>query len=88
VLTSGAGKAYQAVAQANALAVQDATDMLRNMSSIATTAVGTAMAQLLAGEPGAAEALRHAQAIVTQAAADYATICAAAEKSLKAFPSG
>lgn len=42
------GKAYQSIAQSTAIAVQDATDYLRNISTISTTAVGAAMAQLLA----------------------------------------
>ncbi len=43
VLTSGAGKAYQSVAQSSAIAVQDAADALRNISTIATTAAGAAL---------------------------------------------
>lgn len=51
VKTSGAGKAYQSVAQSAAIAVQDAADALRNVSTIATTAAGVAMAQYLATVP-------------------------------------
>ena len=40
VKTSGAGKAYQSVAQSAAIAVQDAADALRNVSTNATTAAG------------------------------------------------
>lgn len=40
-------KAYEFVAQSMALAVQDATDNLRNVSTISTTAIGVAMAQLM-----------------------------------------
>ncbi len=45
---SGAGKAFQSVSQSSAIAVQDATDNLRNVSTMATTAMGVAMAQMLA----------------------------------------
>lgn len=45
---SGAGKAYQSVSQSAAIAVQDATDMMRNMGAISTTATGVAMSQVLA----------------------------------------
>ncbi|MEI9926889.1 MAG: hypothetical protein WDN44_03255 [Sphingomonas sp.] len=89
VLTSGAGKAYQSVAQSSAIAVQDATDALRNISTIATTAAGVAMAQLLAtGDAKYATALTHAQDLVTSATTDYANIGAAAAKILSDFPSG
>lgn len=37
---SGAGKAYQSVSQSSAIAVQDATDNLRNVNTMATTAMG------------------------------------------------
>lgn len=89
VLTSGAGKAYQSVAQSTAIAVQDATDALRNVSTIATTAAGVAMAQLLAtGDEKYVKVLTQAQNLVTQATVDYGNIGAAAALVLKNFPSG
>ena len=90
VLTSGAGKAYQAVAQSAALAIQDAADALRNASTIAAAANGAALAQMLATppNPAAAEALKAAQTMMTRAIADYAAIGAAAAAMLKEFPSG
>jgi len=90
VLTSGAGKAYQSVAQSTAIAVQDATDALRNISTIATTASGVAMAQMLATppNPNASVALTQAQAMVKSATDDYTAIGLAAANILKEFPSG
>lgn len=89
VLTSGAGKSYQSVAQSSAIAVQDATDALRNISTIATTAAGVAMAQLLAtGEPRYAAALTYAQDLVKNATEDYARIGSSAALILREFPSG
>jgi 3-dehydroquinate dehydratase len=89
VLTSGAGKAYQSVAQSAAIAIQDATDALRNVSTIATTASGVAMAQLLAtGEPKYIEALATAQNMMKSATEDFAQIGATASTILKNFPSG
>jgi hypothetical protein len=89
MLTSGAGKAYQSVAQSAAIAVQDATDALRNVSTIATTAAGVAMAQLLAtGDPKYAAALTQAQAMMKSATEDFAQVGAAASTVLKNFPSG
>ena len=48
VLASGQGKAFQVVAQAAAIAVQDAGDALRAVSTIAATASAAAMARFLA----------------------------------------
>ena len=44
----GTIKAFQSVAQSTALAVQDAVDNLRNVNTISSTAIGVAMAQMLA----------------------------------------
>ncbi|AHE27328.1 hypothetical protein V4E86_05680 [Burkholderia pseudomallei] len=89
VLTSGAGKAYQSVAQSTALAVQDATDALRNITTIATTAAGVAMAQFLAtGKPQYATALTQAQEMMKSATDDYAKIGTVAATVLKGFPAG
>ncbi|MGD3369612.1 hypothetical protein QT497_04945 [Xanthomonas citri pv. citri] len=89
VLTSGAGKAYQSVAQSTAIAVQDATDALRNVSTIATTAVGVAMAQYLAtGDDKYVTALNQAQALMQGATDDFARIGSAAGLVLKNFPAG
>jgi hypothetical protein len=89
VLTSGAGKAYQSVAQSSAIAVQDAADALRNISTIATTAAGVAIAQFLAtGNPQYATALTYAQDLVKNATDDFSLIGAAAAKVLSDFPAG
>ncbi|SHK25862.1 hypothetical protein SAMN02745216_03156 [Desulfatibacillum alkenivorans DSM 16219] len=47
VMVEGQGKAYQSAAQSVAIAVQDATDYLRNISTAAATAQGVAMAKIL-----------------------------------------
>ncbi|WP_422506080.1 hypothetical protein [Stenotrophomonas sp. GZD-301] len=89
VLTSGAGKAYQSVAQSAAIAVQDAADALRNVSTIATTAAGVAMAQYLAtGEDKYAKALTQAQSLMQGATDDFARVGTAAATVLKDFPAG
>lgn len=41
----GVGLATQSIAQSMAIAMQDATDMLRNISTIETTAIGVATAK-------------------------------------------
>jgi hypothetical protein len=88
VLTSGAGKAYQSVAQSTAIAIQDATDALRNISTIATTATGVVVAQMLVGDDKNAALLADIQTIMTSATKDYAAIGQAAAGILNQFPSG
>lgn len=89
VLTSGAGKAYQSVAQSAAIAVQDAADALRNISTIATTAAGVAMAQLLAtGDQKYVTALEQAQNMMKASTEDFAKVGEAATSVLKNFPTG
>ena len=84
VLTSGAGKAYQSVAQSTALAVQDATDALRNVSTMATTAAGVALAQILA----TGNVAQYQPTLDTNAIADFSAIGMAAGDILKTFPAG
>ena len=82
-----AGRAYQLIAQSAAIAVQDATDALRNITTVATTAAGVAMAQFLAsGDPACLEVLGHARKMVDDAIADYAAIGAASASMLSAVP--
>lgn len=89
VRASGAGKAYQSVSQTAAIAVQDAADNLRNVSTISTTALGVAMAQYVAtGEKKYADAIKEAQQLVSSAAEDFEKIGKAAATVLKDFPAG
>lgn len=89
VMTSGAGKAYQSVAQSTAIAVQDAADAMRNISTIATTAVGVAMAQFIAtGDPKYEKAIDKAQALMQGATTDFTAVGAAAATVLKSFRAG
>ena len=90
IKASGAGKAYQSVAQSTAIAVQDAADNLRNMSIISTTASGVAMSQILAtGDPEGVytKAITTANTLVTEAAANFAEIGKNAAEVLSNFPS-
>lgn len=87
VKTAGAGKAYQSVAQSAALAVQDATDNLRNVSTIGATAIGVAMAQYIeTGNVEYRDVLKEAQGIVTRAAQDFKQIGETAAYILNSFP--
>lgn len=89
VLTSGAGKAYQSVAQTAAIAVQDAADTLRNISTIATTATGVAMAEFLAtGMPDMQEFLKVTEKMMANATKDFAAVGEASSKIVSEFKSG
>lgn len=86
---SGAGKAYQSVAQSSAIAVQDATDSLRNISTISMTAMGVAIAQFLAtGDAKYAQAIQHATQMMTDAAVFFKAVGQDAATVLSSFPSG
>ncbi len=85
---SGAGKAYQSVAQSTAIAVQDATDHLRNVMTISTTAIGVALAQLLStGDTQYAQAIDEANAVMASAAEQFKKVGENAATILNSFPS-
>lgn len=72
---SGAGKGYQIVAQACAIAVQDGADYLRNVSTISTTAVGIATLNLVKTKDLSwVPVIAAAQNLVTQAAQNFEQI--------------
>lgn len=90
VKTSGAGKAYQSVAQSTAIAVQDAADHLRNMETIVSTAMGVALAQMLADPKNASsytELINNINTVMTDAATNFQTIGQDAGTVLTNFPS-
>lgn len=89
ITSAGAGGAYQSVAQSAAIAIQDATENLRNMSSIGSTAIGVAMSQYLAtGKPEYKDAMEKAQAIVSQATTDFRSVGEHAAFIVNSFPTG
>lgn len=89
VMTSGAGKAYQSVAQSSAIAVQDSADAMRNLSTIATTAIGIAMAQLLATKDAQyVTVIVAAQQVMTQANVEFGQVGATAAAVVKGYPAG
>ena len=87
IIHSGNGKAYQSVAQSAAIAIQDATDALRNITTISTTAAGVVIAQMLAGDESNSQLLNTVQQMMTKAIGDYGQIGDAAVKVLSEFPS-
>jgi len=87
---SGAGKAYQSVAQSTAIAIQDATDTLRNFSTIGTTAAGVAVAQMVATGDTATfkDVMEQIEKMLTDSANNYKTIGSNASDVLTSFPTG
>lgn len=83
---AGAGKAYQSIAQSAAMAVQDAADNLRNVSTIGATAVGVLMAQYVeSGDTKYKDAIVDAQKIVTQAVTTFQNVGQAAALVVNSF---
>lgn len=91
ITTEGAGKAYQSVAQSTAIAIQDATDNLRNINTIGATVLGVAMAKALE-DPATAEQyqpiITMAESMVASAAGNFLTIGQNAAQVLEGYPSG
>lgn len=85
---TGSGKAFNFVAQAAAMAIQDATDNLRNLSTVSTTAIGVAMTQLVSSGDlhtwGPIVTL--AQGLVSSSAQDFTNIGTQAAEMLRNFP--
>lgn len=79
-------KSQQAVAQSTAIAIQDATDNLRNLSTITTTAIGVALSQLLAtGEPKYSKVIEEAQNVMKKGVENFASVGEKSAKILKDY---
>ena len=86
IIHEGAGKAYQSVAQSTAIAIQDATDNLRNLNTISTTAIGVALAQFIATkEPIYKEIIQEAQGVATVANTNFLNIGTNSAKVLQQY---
>lgn len=90
IKTSGAGKAYQSVAQSMAIAVQDAADYMRNVGTITNTAIGVAFAEMLATQKTDpyVTIIEDATKAMTEATSNFLTIGQNAGSVLENFPSG
>lgn len=83
------GVAIQSVAQSTAVAIADGSTYMRNVTTMATAAIGVALAQLVATkDPQWATVITNAQTAVTGAATNFKEIGTAAAEVLKAFPGG
>lgn len=89
IRAAGAGKSYQSVAQSTAMAVQDATDYLRNVMTISSVAYGMAMVLTVAGDDTkASNLIDNANTIAQNAATQFQTVGTAAGQVLSSYPSG
>ncbi|KJY93144.1 hypothetical protein TW84_04545 [Vibrio neptunius] len=87
IKASGAGKALQSISQSSAIAVQDATDNLRNINTMATTAMGVALSKMLAtGETTPyADILTQVNTMVEQSTTNFANVGEKASKVIQDF---
>lgn len=86
---TGQGVAYQKVSQAAAFAVQDATDYMRNVMTVALTAQGIALKLMIEKkDPSYAPVLAAAQEAVTMANTAFGAIGATAGQVVANFPTG
>lgn len=83
---SATDKARQSIAQSTAIAVQDAADNLRNLNTISTTAIGVAMAELIAtGDPKYITVIEQAQKVMEKGTANFAELGSKAADVAKGF---
>ncbi|MEI9886874.1 MAG: hypothetical protein WDN08_10325 [Rhizomicrobium sp.] len=81
------GQSYALVAQACAMAVQDAVAYLRNVETVANAVIGVAQERLLAGADGdTLKTIATAQETVSAAVRTLEEVSAAATKILLEFP--
>ena len=70
-------------------AIQDATDYVRNVTTIATTAIGMALSKLVeTKDPSYGAIIETAQQSITAAAENMKNIGAAATEIAKSYPVG
>ncbi|KXJ56121.1 MAG: hypothetical protein AXW12_08780 [Thalassospira sp. Nap_22] len=83
------GVAYQKVAQAAAYAVQDSTDYLRNIMSMASATTGVAMQQMLATKEVSpySDIIKAATQAVTDAQTTFSNVGTSASSVVKDFDS-
>ena len=89
VKASGAGKAYQSVAQSTAIAIQDAADYLRNMGTITSTTIGVAFAEWMVTkkEKPYKDIIEQATKTMNGATKTFGEIGSAAATVLQEYPS-
>lgn len=83
---AAAGRAYQSVAQSAAIAIQDATDFLRSMNTISSTAAGIGIAMVIAGNAKGKGVIEEAAKIATNGVTQFTAATGAAVKVASSFP--
>ena len=90
VKAEGAGKAYQSVAQSMAIAVQDTTEYLRNITTLSSTAIAVCT-QLMIQERKVdpyGDIIAKSQETLNDTVQIFERVGASSAKILKEFPSG
>jgi|SRR5215469_6351669 len=86
VQLAAAGRAYLSVAQSAAIAIQDATDYLRSISTISSTAAGIGIAMVIAGDEKGAKVISTASDLASKGVTHFTDIGKAAIKVATDFP--
>jgi len=72
---TAANNAQQSIAQSTALALSDATDNLRNLNTLSTTAIGVALSQYIeTGDEKFCNIIQEAQRVVTQGTENFGAV--------------
>lgn len=72
---SAVNNAHQSIAQSTAMALADATDNLRNINTLSTTAIGVALSQYIeTGDPKFSTVIEDAQALVSRGAENFGKV--------------
>ncbi|KGJ87965.1 hypothetical protein [Colwellia psychrerythraea] len=72
---SAINTAQQSIAQSTAIALSDATDNLRNLNTLSTTAIGVALSQYLeTGDAKFSNIIAEAQNVVTRGAENFSSV--------------
>lgn len=89
IKAAGAGKAYQSVAQSSAIAIQDGTDYLRNITSLCTATFAVWMIRFVKEKnPAYLQFAQDSLKPIDTATTQYTKIAQAATQVVSGFPSG
>ncbi|PQJ55648.1 hypothetical protein BTO01_22385 [Vibrio jasicida] len=81
---SAKNTATQSIAQSSAMALSDATDNLRNISSIGTTAIAVALSQFIeTGDSKYLDGIDKANAVVDNAISNFSEIGKKAKENIE-----
>ncbi len=83
---AAAGRAYQSVAQSAAIAIQDATDYLRGINTISSTAAGIGIAMVISGNSKGLLVIEQATQIGLAGVAQFTACTGAAVVVATSFP--